>query len=117
MSKKSYRMIFDNSPDVKKIFSEVLDRWSDASQWSLLVEEMSELSADLMRVLNDRKKLDADSLKELSDVIVMVNQCHMMLSDLEKDIVADNIQEVLEQLQNTLNRPNSWDNTNPRNKE
>lgn len=110
-------MIFDNSPDVKKIFSEVLDRWSDASQWSLLVEEMSELSADLMRVLNDRKKLDADSLKELSDVIVMVNQCHMMLSDLEKDIVADNIQEVLEQLQNTLNRPNSWDNTNPRNKE
>lgn len=78
------------SPDNKKIYQKARAKWGMFSQLAAAVEELSELSVELCKLMNGkRNEQDLDDRKliidELADAKIMVEQTIYNL-DLEKEV-------------------------------
>jgi len=71
----------------EKVFQECVDLWGEVSQILMAVEELNELSVELLHALRANKPFDIDRItEEIADVDLMIDQLKFIFSISDEDL-------------------------------
>ena len=92
-----------NIDEINGAIRTIADTFKNPSQQLKLIEELGELTRELSKDIANNRKISADTISEIADVNILINQLLYLAGEDTKDKVKKQIEY---KLQRTLDRIN-----------
>jgi NTP pyrophosphatase (non-canonical NTP hydrolase) len=99
---KGFLMEFIMNNEQTNLLHKATEKWGKTSQVMMALEEMSELSIELIKNINRNISNEREILEEIGDVCIMLEQLKIIYGFSDKKL-QDSMDKKLERLKNILN--------------